>query len=477
MKNELFEEGEYKDYGPEALTPESWMKEINQKDGRMVYVHKISPLGVPFFNRCKLDTPIDQFDVDWENVPKNFNWTNLHLHGLEIEPHLFAPQGTSDPKAGYITITPGGDYLYHFQLPNDHPAGTFWYHPHRHNSVAIQAWGGLAGMLIVRGKYDDELKNYGVTTEIPFVVHDPHCEIVEYPEGDKPGIAKVGRFLDNQNSVTDYTFMVSGRYQPTYTVKRNEVVNIRHLTATVEILLASGSSAPGTSSTKATEGIEGDNYPFYMVASDGITFEKPVKKNMIVTAGGERHDLLLSFSEPGEYLVNSDHLSTIQFFGTGPRDQILARFVVTEEDAGEPSTPIEKMVFTPGIPKDGPRGDIQASEVMRRRHFVFDMDGDTCKFPFPQFRINDTTYATGEGRLRGEPGRCGRMGPGQSDRRRASVPRPRQRLSSEGNLFRAVPDPKLVGADTPIVQSRIDATKSINTPNEWRDTMIIPPKG
>jgi len=478
VKNELFEEGEYKDYGPEALTPESWMKEINQKDGRMVYVHKISPLGAPFFNRCKLDTPIDQFDIDWENVPKNFNWTNLHLHGLEIEPHLFAPQGTSDPKAGYITITPGGDYLYHFQLPEDHPAGTYWYHPHRHNSVAIQAWGGLAGMLIVRGTYDDELKNYGVTTEIPFAVHDPHYEILAYPEGDKPGVAKVGRFLDNQNSVTDYTFMVSGRFQPTYTVKRNEMVNIRHLTATVENLTCFRIvPAPGTTSTKATEGVEGDNYPFYMIASDGVAFEKPVKKNMIVTAGGERHDLLLSFSEPGEYLVKSDHLGTIQFFGTGPRDQILAKFVVTEEDAGEPPVPIENMVFTPGVPKEGPGGDIQPSEIKRRRHFVFDINGNTCLLPFPQFRINDTNYATDKIDFeitQGDVEEWVMVNPTGGTHPFHVHVNPFQVKEAYSSQ---VPNPTLVGADAPIVQSRIDATKTINTPNEWRDTVIIPPKG
>lgn len=478
VKNELFEEGDYKDYGPPAPKPEDMIANIKQKNGPESFLHEVSPLGMPYFNTCKPDTPIDQFDVDWENVPKNYNWTNLHLHGLEIDPHLFAPQGTSNPKAGYITITPGGDYLYHFQLPEDHPQGTFWYHPHRHNSVAIQAWGGLAGMLIIRGTYDEELKNYGVTTEIPFVVHDPHYDIIKYPDGDEPGIAKVGRFLDNQNGVTDYTYMVSGRFQPTYTIKRNEVFNIRHLTATVENSTCFRIvPAPGTSSALATEGVEGENHPFYMAASDGIAFETPVKKNMMVTAGGERHDLLLSFSEPGEYLVKSDHLSTIQFFGTGPRDQILAKFVVTKEDAGKLPTPIEKMTFTPGIPKGGLTGDIQPSEIKRRRHFVFDMNGDTCRLPYQQFRINDTIYQTDKVDfevMQGDVEEWVLVNPSGGFHPfhvHVNAFQVKEAYSSQ------VPDLKLVGADAPIVQSRIDAIKTINTPDEWRDTMIIPPKG
>ncbi len=480
VKNQLFERGEYKDYGPPPPKPADWLMTLDQKNGPEAFLHEDQPLGMPFFNTCNQNTPVARLSVDWENLPKNYNWTNLHLHGLEIDPHLFEPQGTSDPKAEYITIKPGDEYLYRFALPAEHPTGTFWYHPHRHNSVAIQAWGGLAGMLIVRGRFDDDMKANGVTTEIPFVVHDPHYKILKYPSGDEPGIAKVGDFLSNQNGLSDYCYMVSGRYRPTYTVKRNQVVHLRHLTATVENLAGFRIvPAPGTRSDFANEGAEGDNYPFYMVASDGIAFGEVVKKNLMVTGGGERHDLLVSFDAPGRYLVKSDYLSTIQFFGTGPRDQVIAEFVVTDEDAGQPMSSIEKMKFAPGIPVEGPTGsaDIQQSEIKRRRHFVFDIDGDTCRIPFQQFRINDIDYRTDTVHFEIDQGTVeewimvnpsGGIHP----------------FHVHVNAFQAkeaystqVPDPKLVGADAPIVQSRIDAVKTINHPNEWRDTMIIPPKG
>jgi FtsP/CotA-like multicopper oxidase with cupredoxin domain len=480
VKNELFEEGEYENYGPPEPQPADWMSVIDQKSGPAVFLHEDQPLGMPFFNTCGPTTPIGRFAVDWENVPKNYNWTNLHLHGLEIVPHLFEPQGTSDPKAGYITIKPGGQYLYKFALPDEHPTGTFWYHPHRHNSVAIQAWGGLAGMLIIRGLFDEEVKANGITTEIPFVVHDPHYEITKYPEGDEPGIAKVGRFLLNQTGLTDYTYMVSGRYQPTYTLKRNQIAHIRHLTATVENLAGFRIvPAPGTYSPSAGEGVEGENYPFYMVASDGIAFGDVVKKNLMVTGGGERHDLLVSFDEPGEYLIVSDHLGTIQFFGTGPRDQILAKFVVTEDDAGQPMSQIEQMKFTPGIPWEGPPGvaTIQPSEIKRRRHFVFDIDGDTCTLPYQQSRINDTVYRTDTVDFEIEQGTVEEWvlinptGGTHPFHVHVNAFQVKEAYSAQ------VPDPKLVGADAPIVQSRIDAAKTIDHPDQWRDTMIIPPKG
>ena len=42
------------------------------------------------------------------NVPHFLNTTNLHVHGLDVVPHLFQPQGTSNPLAQMIAIEPGG---------------------------------------------------------------------------------------------------------------------------------------------------------------------------------------------------------------------------------------------------------------------------------------------------------------------------------------------------------------------------------
>ena len=38
---------------------------------------------------------------------------------------------------------------YRYRIPLDHPAGTCWYHPHHHGTVADQVFGGLAGALLV----------------------------------------------------------------------------------------------------------------------------------------------------------------------------------------------------------------------------------------------------------------------------------------------------------------------------------------
>jgi suppressor of ftsI len=93
--------------------------------------------------------------IDGENNPNHFNTTNLHMHGMQVVPHLFAPVGTSDPASRMIAIASGQSLTYDFQLPDDHPAGLYWYHPHHHGSATVQVGGGMAGLILVKGAIDE----------------------------------------------------------------------------------------------------------------------------------------------------------------------------------------------------------------------------------------------------------------------------------------------------------------------------------
>lgn len=79
------------------------------------------------------------------NVPHCFNGTNIHTHGLWV-----SPSGNSDNVL--VDIKPGSSFDYQYDISPDHPSGTFWYHPHRHGSTALQVSSGMAGPLIIRGK-------------------------------------------------------------------------------------------------------------------------------------------------------------------------------------------------------------------------------------------------------------------------------------------------------------------------------------
>ena len=75
-------------------------------------------------------------------MPHSFNTTNLHYHGLHV-----SPSGNSDNVL--LAIEPGDAEDYEVNIPSNHPAGTFWYHPHAHGSTAVQVGSGMEGALII----------------------------------------------------------------------------------------------------------------------------------------------------------------------------------------------------------------------------------------------------------------------------------------------------------------------------------------
>lgn len=125
--------------------------------------------------RIRLENALTPYDsTGWtgdHNVPHALDTTNLHLHGMDVVPHLFEPIGTSDPLASMIAIGPGESKEYLFEIPADHPSGFNWYHPHHHGSTAVQAVSGMAGGLVVRGPID-EVPEIRAAREIFLVVND-----------------------------------------------------------------------------------------------------------------------------------------------------------------------------------------------------------------------------------------------------------------------------------------------------------------
>jgi len=89
------------------------------------------------------------------DVPHHFDRTNLHLHGLDIAPHIFEPLATDNPSAMMIAIPPGGSKQYPFVIPSDQSPGLNWYHPHSHGSTVVQAVSGMAGAIIIQGAIDE----------------------------------------------------------------------------------------------------------------------------------------------------------------------------------------------------------------------------------------------------------------------------------------------------------------------------------
>ena len=77
---------------------------------------------------------IDAQTKEWNGTVER---TNLHLHGSHV-----SPQGNSDNVM--IAVENGGSQEYEYKIPENHPSGLLWMHPHLHGSTSLSLAGGAA---------------------------------------------------------------------------------------------------------------------------------------------------------------------------------------------------------------------------------------------------------------------------------------------------------------------------------------------
>lgn len=72
--------------------------------------------------------------------------TNLHLHGMHVPATPYNPTAhTCGDNVVECSVAPQHSLRYDYVVDNDHPTGTYWYHPHMHGTTALQVGGLMAG--------------------------------------------------------------------------------------------------------------------------------------------------------------------------------------------------------------------------------------------------------------------------------------------------------------------------------------------
>ncbi|MDB9529757.1 multicopper oxidase family protein [Oscillatoria sp. CS-180] len=196
--------------------------------------------------------------------------TNLHYHGLHIP-----PTGSGDNV--FLEIPPGESHTYEFQIPQNHPAGTFWYHPHYHGLVAEQLFGGLAGLFVVRSELD-EIPEIQAAQEAFLVLKDFAL--------DRSGnIPNPGHMAQMTGRIGDL-LTVNGQFNPSLEIPQGGLLRLRLLNA----------------STSRFFQLSLEEHPFYLIATDGGAIAAPVELNDLVLAPGERVEVLVKADrDPGQY--------------------------------------------------------------------------------------------------------------------------------------------------------------------------------
>lgn len=225
--------------------------------------------------------------------------TNLHTHGLHV-----TPDAPSDDVL--FAVAPTHHYNYQYDLPSDHPAGTYWYHAHDHPLTDSQVGLGLFGALIIRGEED-------ALSRVP-------------PSGERLMIfsgveIKNGAIVDPPiSSLSAQSTLVNGQYQPTLTIKPGEIQRWRMLNASVVFMR-----------------VQLEGQILHKLAVDGNTLERVSPEEIIEIPPGGRVDVLVQLDRPGTFNLRSLSFDSFGVFSTSmvPVPQPLVRVVAS----GTPVSP------------------------------------------------------------------------------------------------------------------------------------------
>ncbi len=240
------------------------------------------------------------------NTLHDFSTTNLHTHGLHV-----SPSGNSDNVL--LEIPSLEDQDYKIEIPADHPAGTFWYHPHKHGSTAAQVSSGMSGALIIEGGMD-EVPEIAAARDRIFVLQQiPYLYKNCFPKEDKsqppdcydlPEGVIEQEYVDllfgprSWNKLGRYT-TINGQQLPVLHLRPGAVERWRFIHSGVRERLELKLEA-----ATATSGAAPATLPLHMIAADGLPLGKVDTLPSIELWPGYRADALVQAPPtPGEYLL------------------------------------------------------------------------------------------------------------------------------------------------------------------------------
>jgi FtsP/CotA-like multicopper oxidase with cupredoxin domain len=228
--------------------------------------------------------------------------TNMHFHGMHV-----SPSGISDNV--FIMIEPGASQDYMLEIPENHPAGTFWYHTHAHPYTEAQVMGGLAGLLIVDGLQDLLPEDLRDISETSIVLKDYQ--------------AKDGAILrENIDSNAPTTRTVNGLVNPAISIDAGETQlwRLANLSADIyyELQLA--------------------GHQLHIIGEDGNPVWLVNGVDSLPIAPGKRFDVLVQGGEPGTV-----EFKTLQYDQQGDLypETLLATVTINPSDLTAAALPVK----------------------------------------------------------------------------------------------------------------------------------------
>lgn len=341
-------------------------------------------LRIRLINQLPLNPPAAPNDPLLYMKP---NTTNLHTHGLHVFPGIYPDSKTAE-YGDYVVdsnsggVVPQGDSRqYVYDIPANHPAGPFYYHPQFHGSSSIQVASLMQGAIMVRGPVD-ELPEMAQATELIFLFQAPYfannkindnygakegslerfAQVANYPTGHGLNHLK-NSYLDAQ------PVLINGVRQPTIVMESGEVQRWRFInTQTFNCL-----------------NLNLDEHVLHQYTMDGWgsadyqDYPDSRKKGGkgIELAAGNRSSVVLKAGAPGTYLLRSLPVNIAKGKQSAvlPGD-VLAKIIVLEK---QPKKPIAEKMSAAPLPVSDFLEPISDEEYARcggkKRSIIFNMTG------------------------------------------------------------------------------------------------------
>jgi bilirubin oxidase len=169
--------------------------------------------------------------------------STVHWHGLAVP--------TDQDGSPMDPVVPGADRVYTFEVPMG-SAGTYWYHPHAHQTTTLQVGHGLAAPLIVRSADDPLAAMPELTLMITSLTLDSNGQVVT---GATPMGGMGGMMMGGADVV-----LVNGQRLPLHTMTPGATERWRIVNATAGRYLR----------------LSLDGHPFTVVGTDGGLLGQPL---------------------------------------------------------------------------------------------------------------------------------------------------------------------------------------------------------
>ncbi|AKK05423.1 putative multicopper oxidase [Corynebacterium mustelae] len=205
----------------------------------------------------------DNVDLRFENTLPDV--TAVHCHGMLLPAEMDGGPHSAIPSGKVWTSS----------FTVEQPAATLWYHPHPHGETGVQAYRGLAGMIVLDDDISSSLdlpNDYGVD-DIPVVIMDANFT----------DTGQLDETFDNDLGLQGDVPHINGITNPVF----------QATTRRLRLRLLNGSNMRFYNISTS------DSRQFYVIASDSGLLEAPQPASAVTLGPGERTEIVIDV-DPGE---------------------------------------------------------------------------------------------------------------------------------------------------------------------------------